>query len=752
MKQLLLATLLILSFNINAQNIEGYHYQTKGGIANINSAFQIHKDTFCILDKIYSVSSNSYNCIAYTDANTGANYGYYVLDKTVPYQTTSTVSPFPSTGTKLVMKNHQEGVIFSPFAQFYYTTTNGFTTMTNNSVSILPDGATKFGYYSVVKAIPNYFVMFSSDGLTWNTVLSSNTTSFSVAKGKDKLYATNGNTVFVSNNGGNTFSTLSTTVNLTGAKLYAANDDTLYVVGTNKLIKSVDAGNTWLTATPASTVTFRSAAFKNGKEILLLHGTSNTVKYTYYSSDAASNFSLTNSAPPISYTAGLVASSKYFYSENNLLRTPDGINNGSVNQWDNYVPKISEKGYDLSFIGSTGLIGFATGSVAVSSNKGIYVNKVQKPSTVDAMAVKAVSSNLYFIGNRQGEVFKSTDAGTTWTKKYANSLNVYGIKFLVSQNTNTVAFHRWGQPIISVDGGETFNLSSQSIAGTINAMAMKPTSGQILFVQGSTSSGTFSMECSSIDLSTKTSLSNISITTNDNITPVDMEMVNDNTGYIIANNTTAHSTLIFKTTNGCSSFSQIATIPNSIANRNLQIQGTDTLYVLGKDVNNKSDFYHYSVDGGINWTKVMLDFSKPGYASQNENNAYKIHFFSPNQYMALVNGNSVGFPADDASDIYLKLTNTSNSSPTAINDGINSIHFNNIVLYPNPAREIINVKCEILNEPASITITNIMGQVVLSNTISSQESELNIQSLQSGIYFVTLVQKEKTSTVKFIKE
>lgn len=84
---------------------------------------------------------------------------------------------------------------------------------------------------------------------------------------------------------------------------------------------------------------------------------------------------------------------------------------------------------------------------------------------------------------------------------------------------------------------------------------------------------------------------------------------------------------------------------------------------------------------------------------------------------------------------------------------------NNFSIYPNPAKEILNVECEILNEPKILTITNILGEVVLTEALTVKSNSLSINNFKSGVYFVTIENTEKhtstgsaTSTQKIIIE
>ncbi|MFN8115101.1 MAG: T9SS type A sorting domain-containing protein [Bacteroidia bacterium] len=76
----------------------------------------------------------------------------------------------------------------------------------------------------------------------------------------------------------------------------------------------------------------------------------------------------------------------------------------------------------------------------------------------------------------------------------------------------------------------------------------------------------------------------------------------------------------------------------------------------------------------------------------------------------------------------------------------------NYTIYPNPAKEILNIKLEISNEEkTTISISNILGEVVSSSVVENTNSfTLNTNSLKSGIYFVTVSYQGKQSTKKLI--
>jgi hypothetical protein len=74
---------------------------------------------------------------------------------------------------------------------------------------------------------------------------------------------------------------------------------------------------------------------------------------------------------------------------------------------------------------------------------------------------------------------------------------------------------------------------------------------------------------------------------------------------------------------------------------------------------------------------------------------------------------------------------------------------NNFIMYPNPASNQITVKGE-FDANESITIYNVLGQAVMNKAITSNEENIDVSNLASGVYNVTF-NTAKVSR-KFIKE
>ena len=83
-------------------------------------------------------------------------------------------------------------------------------------------------------------------------------------------------------------------------------------------------------------------------------------------------------------------------------------------------------------------------------------------------------------------------------------------------------------------------------------------------------------------------------------------------------------------------------------------------------------------------------------------------------------------------------------------DGLNDIVKNGFTIAPNPANSIIKITAEtIFNR---IEVINFLGQTVISQPNSNNNTTLDISTLNNGVYFVRIVSENGTSVQKFVKQ
>ncbi|MBA3680191.1 MAG: T9SS type A sorting domain-containing protein [Bacteroidetes bacterium] len=97
------------------------------------------------------------------------------------------------------------------------------------------------------------------------------------------------------------------------------------------------------------------------------------------------------------------------------------------------------------------------------------------------------------------------------------------------------------------------------------------------------------------------------------------------------------------------------------------------------------------------------------------------------------------------------------SSSTTVTQGIvfctgissNQLLSSDIKLYPNPSNGLFNLE---LNSSAQVSITTILGQVILDEKMESGTHTFNLQDQIKGLYFVKITQNNTQATIKIIVE
>ena len=79
---------------------------------------------------------------------------------------------------------------------------------------------------------------------------------------------------------------------------------------------------------------------------------------------------------------------------------------------------------------------------------------------------------------------------------------------------------------------------------------------------------------------------------------------------------------------------------------------------------------------------------------------------------------------------------------------ISSENISSFVMYPNPAKGILNINS--FNNPAIISIHDLMGKQVLSTELTQRNSSIPIVNLSKGLYLVTIKTKNSKTTKKLI--
>ena len=83
--------------------------------------------------------------------------------------------------------------------------------------------------------------------------------------------------------------------------------------------------------------------------------------------------------------------------------------------------------------------------------------------------------------------------------------------------------------------------------------------------------------------------------------------------------------------------------------------------------------------------------------------------------------------------------------------GIENHLQNSIVLFPNPAKEYINVQCTMYNVQM-VEVIDVYGKLIQTLNVTDNPTSINVSNLASGMYFVRVTTEEGVATKSFVKK
>ena len=115
-------------------------------------------------------------------------------------------------------------------------------------------------------------------------------------------------------------------------------------------------------------------------------------------------------------------------------------------------------------------------------------------------------------------------------------------------------------------------------------------------------------------------------------------------------------------------------------------------------------------------------------------------------YLNPIDQDALDFMRDFLADLVCNSGSTNSCS--ALPSGIADIERNSIILFPNPATDILNFQSE---EVASIEVIDVIGRVVLNGNSIKGKNRFDVSNLPAGSYILRAIGKT-ISTAHFIKE
>ena len=92
------------------------------------------------------------------------------------------------------------------------------------------------------------------------------------------------------------------------------------------------------------------------------------------------------------------------------------------------------------------------------------------------------------------------------------------------------------------------------------------------------------------------------------------------------------------------------------------------------------------------------------------------------------------------------------SSKRQQGDALQSDKDNRIVLYPNPVKDVLNIKGFTAEHNVQVSIIDIMGTVLLTEKTNTGVFTKNVSHLMPGVYYVKIQDRMRVITIPFIKK
>jgi hypothetical protein len=96
----------------------------------------------------------------------------------------------------------------------------------------------------------------------------------------------------------------------------------------------------------------------------------------------------------------------------------------------------------------------------------------------------------------------------------------------------------------------------------------------------------------------------------------------------------------------------------------------------------------------------------------------------------------------------------SNRSATtlSVSLGISENNLLNFEMYPNPVSDLLNIQLPTGTEKAEVGVFDYTGRLILSKTISSNNTAIDVQKISKGIYVIRVSTNSKIGVQRFLKK
>jgi len=171
--------------------------------------------------------------------------------------------------------------------------------------------------------------------------------------------------------------------------------------------------------------------------------------------------------------------------------------------------------------------------------------------------------------------------------------------------------------------------------------------------------------------------------------------------------------------------------------------------------------YYWRIWVDLNMDGDFADAGETVYSSNNKRGIRSEEIIIPDGYSGLtrirVAMKKRGAPLPDEDDFIGEVEDYDLDLETGLFVGVDDIKDEiddlelKVNVFPNPVTDILNVKTETLPEESTIRILNLVGQELLWQKVESDNTQLDVNTFEKGIYFLILEHQEQRVVKKFVK-
>ncbi|MES2764172.1 MAG: YCF48-related protein [Bacteroidota bacterium] len=386
----------------------------------------------------------------------------------------------------------------------------------------------------------------------------------------------------------------------------------------------------------------------------------------------------------------------------------------SFAQWTNLNSGVNDFIYAVDFTDTlNGYVSCAFGKILKTNNAGNTWTTVSTGTSNFLFGIKFTSHSTGYAAGEYGTLLKTTNAGANWNQlTIATTKHLQSFCFIDSLTGFVVG--QYGAIFKTIDGGVNWTDHSFSTSEYLWGGIHFP-SADTGYVMGSGG-----MILRSIDAG-------------NTWTALNSGFINHLTGSCFTSATTGYAVgdhgIILKTTNAGITWARMVSTTTAYI---LSVNFTDanTGYAFGDlwfpgTINNS---YLQTTDAGLTWTKCNTGTNMIGtlYASTflNDHTAYAV----------------------GQSGKIIKTTNLAVSVPE-------KELTNTISLYPNPATNKLNISLSgKAVKQTAVHIYDLQGKELMTSILDENQTTLNVEALQSGLYFVKITTEQGSETKKLVIE